>query len=43
MALGSMRWDGRKWIDEGRLPNTIYEARNFVEDADGDTLGEWRR
>jgi signal transduction histidine kinase/CheY-like chemotaxis protein len=34
-GLGSMRWDGRTWIDEGRLPNTIYDARNAVEDADG--------
>ncbi|MGA8739797.1 MAG: GAF domain-containing protein [Terracidiphilus sp.] len=34
-GLGSMRWDGQKWIDEGRLPKTIYEARGLVEDADG--------
>jgi len=34
-GLGSMRWDGRTWIDEGRLPNTIAEARNLVEDAEG--------
>ena len=30
-----MRWDGQKWIDEGRLPKTIYESRGLVEDADG--------
>ena len=34
-GVGSMRWDGQKWIDEGRLPKTIYEARGIVEDADG--------
>ena len=34
-GVGSMRWDGQKWIDEGRLPKTIYEARNLIEDADG--------
>ena len=26
-GVGSMRWDGQKWIDEGRLPKTIYESR----------------
>jgi hypothetical protein len=26
-GVGSMRWDGQTWIDEGRLPNTVYEAR----------------
>ena len=34
-GVGSMRWDGQKWIDEGRLPKTIYEARGLIEDADG--------
>ena len=34
-GLGSMLWDGQKWIDEGRLPKTIYEARGLAEDADG--------
>jgi len=34
-GVQSMRWDGKKWIDEGRLPNTVYEARNIVEDPDG--------
>ena len=32
-GVGSMRWDGQAWIDEGRLPNTVYEARGLVEDA----------
>ena len=30
-----MLWDGHKWIDEGRLPNIVYEARNIEEDSDG--------
>ena len=34
-GVGSMRWDGRQWIDEGRLPNTIYESRSMAEEADG--------
>ncbi len=34
-GVGSMRWDGRKWIDEGRLPNTIYVSRYLAEDTDG--------
>jgi hypothetical protein len=34
-GVGSMRWDGQKWIDEGRLPNTVYESRGLVEDAEG--------
>ena len=34
-GVGSMRWDGRSWIDEGRLPNLIYEARNVAEDREG--------
>ena len=34
-GVGSMRWDGHAWIDEGRLPKTIVEARNLAEDADG--------
>jgi signal transduction histidine kinase/CheY-like chemotaxis protein/ligand-binding sensor domain-containing protein len=31
----SMRWDGQKWIDEGRLPNVVYAARSIAEDKDG--------
>ena len=34
-SVGSMRWDGQKWIDEGRLPGIIYQARTLAEDADG--------
>jgi signal transduction histidine kinase/DNA-binding response OmpR family regulator len=33
-GVGSMRWDGHQWIDEGRMP-LVYEARNFAEDTDG--------
>ena len=33
--VGSMRWDGQKWIDEGRLPGIVYAARSLAEDADG--------
>jgi ligand-binding sensor domain-containing protein len=33
-GVGSMRWDGQKWIDEGRLP-IVYQARTFAEDEDG--------
>ncbi|HXS76348.1 MAG TPA: GAF domain-containing protein [Terracidiphilus sp.] len=33
--VGSMRWDGQKWIDEGRLPGIVYESRTLAEDADG--------
>lgn len=36
-GVGSMRWDGHTWINEGRVPNLVYEARNFVEDAEGYT------
>jgi signal transduction histidine kinase/CheY-like chemotaxis protein/ligand-binding sensor domain-containing protein len=34
-GVSSIRWDGQKWIDEGRLPNTVYESRFLAEDADG--------
>jgi signal transduction histidine kinase/CheY-like chemotaxis protein/ligand-binding sensor domain-containing protein len=33
-GVGSMRWDGQKWIDEGRVP-VVYQARTLAEDADG--------
>jgi signal transduction histidine kinase/CheY-like chemotaxis protein len=33
--VGSMRWDGQKWVDEGRLPGIVYEARTVTEDTDG--------
>ena len=35
-GVASMRWDGSKWIDEGRLPNTVYVANTLAEDSDGD-------
>jgi hypothetical protein len=34
-GISSMRWDGRTWIDEGRLPGTLYEARSLAEDGEG--------
>jgi len=34
-GVGSMRWDGQRWIDEGRLPKTLYEARSLAEDSEG--------
>ena len=34
-GVGSMRWDGRQWLDEGRLPNTVYEGRFIDEDEKG--------
>jgi signal transduction histidine kinase/DNA-binding response OmpR family regulator len=34
-GLSSVRWDGRKWINEGRLPNTVYRFSTLAEDNDG--------
>jgi signal transduction histidine kinase/DNA-binding response OmpR family regulator len=34
-GVGSIRWDGRSWIDEGRVPNLVFQARNVAEDTDG--------
>jgi len=34
-GISAMRWDGRNWIDEGRIPNIAYDARNIVEDDQG--------
>lgn len=34
-GVSSMRWDGRAWIDEGRLPNIVYGTRNVAEDGQG--------
>lgn len=34
-GVSSMRWDGKQWIDEGKLPNTVYRATTLAEDADG--------
>ena len=32
-GVGSMRWNGQLWIDEGRLPKVVYGARSVVEDS----------
>ncbi len=34
-GVSSIRWDGTKWLDEGRLPGIIYEARDVFEDPQG--------
>ena len=34
-GVASTRWDGQKWIDEGRLPGRVYSAGDIVEDTDG--------
>ena len=34
-GVGSMRWNGSAWVDEGRLPNTNYQATDMAEEADG--------
>ncbi len=34
-GIASMRWDGHAWIDEGRLPKSVYETRSIAEDDDG--------
>jgi signal transduction histidine kinase/CheY-like chemotaxis protein len=34
-GVSSMLWDGHKWVDEGRLPKVVYEARYLEEDDDG--------
>ena len=34
-GVGSMRWDGHQWTDEGRLPNQVYGARSLAEDSEG--------
>ncbi|HUX44725.1 MAG TPA: GAF domain-containing protein, partial [Terracidiphilus sp.] len=34
-GLSSMRWDGHQWIDEGRLPNLLYQATALAEAMDG--------
>ena len=34
-GLASMRWDGKTWIDEGRLPGLVYESRGLTEDGEG--------
>jgi len=34
-GISAIHWDGRNWIDDGRVPNTAYDARNMVEDDRG--------
>ena len=34
-GVGSMRWDGHAWIDEGRIPNLFYQCSDAAEDPDG--------
>ena len=34
-GVGSIRWDGQKWIDEGKLPGVVYNGFDVVEDTDG--------
>ena len=42
-GVASMRWNGAKWIDEGRLANTLYVAKSLAEDSDGNILGGRRQ
>ena len=35
-GVSSMHWDGKEWIDEGKLPNIVYRATSLAEDTDGD-------
>jgi signal transduction histidine kinase/CheY-like chemotaxis protein len=35
-GVQSFHWTNGQWVDEGRLPGVIFEARNMVEDAHGD-------
>ncbi|MGB6729422.1 MAG: GAF domain-containing protein [Terracidiphilus sp.] len=34
-GVGSMRWNGSSWVDEGRLPAMNYQASSLAEEADG--------
>ncbi len=34
-GVGSMRWNGRSWTDEGKLPKIVYTSRGVLEDAKG--------
>ncbi len=34
-GVGSIRWNGQAWVDEGRLPQLVYAGRNVVEDPNG--------
>jgi signal transduction histidine kinase len=35
-GLASLRYDGTKWIDEGRIPGIIESIRNFAENENGE-------
>ena len=35
-GVSSMHWDGKAWIDEGKLPNIVYRATTLAEDTNGD-------
>jgi signal transduction histidine kinase/CheY-like chemotaxis protein/ligand-binding sensor domain-containing protein len=35
-GVASIRWDGQKWVDEGRLKNTVYTTHSLAEDDAGD-------
>ena len=35
-SVQSLHWNGSSWVDEGRLPNVVYEARNVAESTSGD-------
>jgi signal transduction histidine kinase/CheY-like chemotaxis protein/ligand-binding sensor domain-containing protein len=35
MGISSIRWDGARWIDEGRLPNVGGRFSSMAEDAKG--------
>ncbi len=34
-GASSMRWEGGKWVDEGRVPNARYRVNTFAEEPDG--------
>jgi signal transduction histidine kinase/CheY-like chemotaxis protein len=34
-GVSSIRWNNGRWVDEGRLPGVVFEARNIVEDGHG--------
>jgi signal transduction histidine kinase/DNA-binding response OmpR family regulator/ligand-binding sensor domain-containing protein len=38
-GLSSIRWDGAKWINEGRLPNYLTTVGRIVEAKDGAVWG----
>ena len=42
-GVGSMRWDGGRWVDEGRLPNTVYVSALTGRGFRRGSLGGWRQ